>query len=128
MRFLTIRHKHVYEKSITVNHSRGPANLQKEIMGRDLCYRIIYDEKDLERKAEDHEWIQVDNVSRHNEVLGYIDKRFTKQELQTFMKKLLKETMEYDYNMSELADALKGLSQIADRLNREEWIVEIRYD
>jgi hypothetical protein len=97
-------------------------------MGRDLCYRIIYDKKDLGRKADDHEWIQVDNISRNNEVLGYIDKRFTKAELKDYMKTILKETMEYDYNMSELADALKGLSYIADRLHREEWIVEIRYD
>jgi hypothetical protein len=67
-------------------------------------------------------------VSRHNEVLGYIDKRFTKAELKDYMKTILKETMEYDYNMSDLADALKGLSYIVDRLHREEWIVEIRYD
>jgi len=97
-------------------------------MGRDLYYRIIYDKKDLERKAKEYEWIQVDNVSRHNEVLGYIDKRFTKSELEEYMKTILKETMEYDYNMSDLVDALKGLSYIADRLHREEWMVEIRYD
>jgi hypothetical protein len=30
--------------------------------------------------------------------------------------------------MSDLADALKGLSIIAERLHHEEWVVEIRYD
>jgi hypothetical protein len=97
-------------------------------MGRDLYYRIIYGKKDLEREALDHEWIQVDKVSRHNEILGYIDSRFTKQELEEYIKTMLKETMEYDYNMSELADALKGLTYILDRMTGEGWIVEIRYD
>lgn len=96
-------------------------------MGRDLEYRFITNKNDIDREPDEHHWIQVDNISRHNEVLGYIDERFTKQELGVYMKRILQETMEYDYNMSDLADALKGLSYIYDRMYRDEWIVEIRY-
>jgi hypothetical protein len=105
-------------------------------MGRDLEYRIIYPkEKDLENMSEDdllyHEtdlWSLVPNVSRHNDVLGYICRTFTKSELEEYIKTMTQEIRDYDYNMADLADAIWGLTYIHKQMIRDDWKVLIRYE
>jgi hypothetical protein len=105
-------------------------------MGRDLEYRIIYPtEKNLETVSlhdlfydETDSWSPVPNVSRHNDVLGYICRMFTKSELEEYIKKMTQELRDYDYNMQDLADAVWGLTYIHKRLVRDDWKVLIRYE
>jgi len=100
-------------------------------MGRDLRYRILYDaadDVDSDGYDQDIHWKDVPNTSRHNEILGYIDKRFTKRELEDYIKAMTHEMRDYDYNMGDLADAIWGLTYIWKQMVLDDWLVRIRYD
>lgn len=84
-------------------------------MGRDLSFKINGD------------WEHVPVASRKNEVLGYINRRFTKKELREYIGKLIDETRSYDYNMNDISNAISSLEYIMQRLYSENLEVDIRY-
>lgn len=85
-------------------------------MGRDLSFTV---DGGLE------EYVPV--ASRNNEVLGYIDRDFSKAELKEYIEKMIEETKSYDYNMKDLANAISSLEYILRRVYGENSKVYIRY-
>lgn len=98
-------------------------------MGKDLRYRIEYNTNTNTNDSEEYEiWLDVPNASRHNEILGYIDRSFTKNELVEYIEIMTQEMRDYDYEMDDLAGAVWGLTYILKQLIRDDWEVRIRYD
>lgn len=86
-------------------------------MGRDLSFKI--------EGGFDFEYVPV--ASRNNEVLGYINRGFTKKELREYIGKMIDETKSYDYNMNDIANAIGSLEYILNRVCDEKCVIEIRY-
>lgn len=87
-------------------------------MGRDLSFKFVGEMGDM--------WTHVPTASRNNEILGYINKTFTKSELEDHVRKLIKETMSYDYNMKDIANAIASLEFVLSKMTHVD-SVHIKY-
>lgn len=90
-------------------------------MGSDLSFRIVYGDSDA------GDWEDVPSANRKNEVLGYVGKKYTKDELRTLITNMVHEISSYDYNMRDIANAIASLEYIMERMYSSTCVAHIKY-